>query len=43
MNLHNQTIFTKDLANKQIFVVRTFEASLEQMWRAWTESELLDL
>ena len=37
-----QTIITKDLANKKIFVVREFEGTPEQVWQAWTESELLD-
>ena len=37
-----ETIFTKDLANKKIKVVREFDAPLEQVWKAWTESEILD-
>src|SRR6476620_501148 len=37
-----QTIITKDLANKKIFVVREFEGTPEQVWQAWTESEVLD-
>ncbi|MFI5129093.1 MAG: SRPBCC domain-containing protein [Chitinophagales bacterium] len=42
MILNKETIFTKDLANKKIKVVREFDAPLEQVWKAWTESELLD-
>ena len=37
-----ETIFSKDAANKKIFVVREFDAPLDQVWKAWTESELLD-
>ena len=38
----NQAVFTKDIANKKINVVRTFDAPLAQVWRAWTTAELLD-
>jgi uncharacterized glyoxalase superfamily protein PhnB/uncharacterized protein YndB with AHSA1/START domain len=38
----NQTQIAKDLANKKITITRKFEAQPEQVWRAWTESELLD-
>ena len=37
-----ETIYTKDAANKKISVVREFDAPVEQVWKAWTESELLD-
>ena len=37
-----ETVFTKDQANKKIKVVREFDAPLTQVWKAWTESELLD-
>ena len=37
-----ETIYTKDAANKKISVVREFEAPVEKVWKAWTESELLD-
>ena len=39
---NNSIKINKDLSNKKITVVRTFEAEPEQVWRAWTESELLD-
>jgi uncharacterized protein YndB with AHSA1/START domain len=42
MILHKETIFTKDLTNKKIRVTREFEAPVENVWRAWTESKLLD-
>jgi len=38
----HETVFTKDLQNKKINVVRSFDASLEQVWKAWTTSEILD-
>lgn len=37
-----ETIYTKDLANKKIKVVREFDAPVEQVWKAWTEPQLLD-
>lgn len=38
-----ETAFSKDTENKKLTVVRTFDAPLEQVWRAWTTSEILDL
>lgn len=38
----HETVFSKDLQNKKITVVRSFDAPLEQVWKAWTESEMLD-
>lgn len=38
----NKTQYTKDLHNKQLLVTRNFDAPLEMVWRAWTESDLLD-
>jgi len=37
-----ETIYAKDLANRKINVVREFDAPVEQVWKAWTEKELLD-
>jgi uncharacterized protein YndB with AHSA1/START domain len=37
-----ETVYTKDAANKKMFVVREFDASPEKVWRAWTESDWLD-
>lgn len=37
-----ETVFSKDLPNKKIIVERAFNASLEQVWEAWTNSEILD-
>ncbi|HMQ69620.1 MAG TPA: SRPBCC domain-containing protein [Ignavibacteria bacterium] len=37
-----KTVYTKDIANKKIFVKREFEAPLETVWKAWTDSKILD-
>lgn len=42
MSNKNQLQITKDPANKRITVIRSFDAPVEDVWRAWTESELLD-
>ena len=42
MIMNKQTLVSKDLANKKLVVVREFDAPLEQVWKAWTESDLLD-
>ncbi len=42
MIANKQTQVTKDVANKKIVVVREFDAPLEEVWKAWTEKELLD-
>jgi uncharacterized protein YndB with AHSA1/START domain len=42
MEKNNQTKFVKDLPNKKITVEREFNAVPEDVWRAWTESKLLD-
>lgn len=39
---NNEAVFTKDLQNKKINVVRAFDAPLNLVWQAWTESEILD-
>lgn len=38
----NEMQITKDLPNKRFLIKRNFDASQAQVWRAWTESELLD-
>jgi len=43
MIAQKQTQVTKDLANKKVLVIREFDAPLDQVWEAWTQSELLDL
>lgn len=42
MIINKETIFVKDLANKKIKVAREFDAPQEMVWKAWTESKLLD-
>ncbi len=37
-----KTIFTKDLANKKMFITREFSAPLEQVWQAWTDPKILE-
>ena len=37
-----QTIYAKDPVHKRLLVTRDFDASLELVWRAWTDSEILD-
>ena len=38
----NETTFSKDLAGKKLFVARSFDAPLNEVWEAWTTSEILD-
>ena len=38
----NKTVFSKDLANNTLHVTREFAAPADKVWKAWTESELLD-
>jgi len=37
-----EAVFSKDPSGRKLTVVRTFDASLEQVWQAWTDSALLD-
>ena len=39
---NNHTEIIKDLPNKKITITRNFDSQPEHVWRAWTESELLD-
>ena len=36
-----ETIFNADLVNNQMYVEREFEAPVEHVWKAWTDSDLL--
>ncbi|HEV3324445.1 MAG TPA: SRPBCC domain-containing protein [Puia sp.] len=38
----NEIVFSKDIANKRLTVVREFDAPLKVVWQAWTDSEILD-
>jgi len=40
---NKQTTISKDAASKKIVVVREFDAPIEEVWKAWTESGLLDM
>ncbi|WP_316825048.1 SRPBCC domain-containing protein [Pedobacter miscanthi] len=42
MSSKNEAVFTKDEANKKLKVKRAFDASLASVWKAWTDSEILD-
>lgn len=42
MTTKQKTQVTKDLANNKVVVVREFDAPVGQVWKAWTESGLLD-
>jgi uncharacterized protein YndB with AHSA1/START domain len=37
-----EPVFTKDIPNKQLTVVRDFDAPLHLVWQAWTVSDILD-
>lgn len=36
-----ETIFTPDLTTNTLLVERSFDAPVEQVWKAWTDSEIL--
>jgi uncharacterized protein YndB with AHSA1/START domain len=38
----NNFVFEKDIAAKKIHVVREFNASIEKVWKAWTDPDLLE-
>lgn len=42
MENNSKTEFVKDLQNKKVTITRVFDAPLENVWRAWTERDLLD-
>jgi uncharacterized protein YndB with AHSA1/START domain len=42
MIINKETVYTKDVANKKLTVTREFDAPVQLVWRAWTESDLLD-
>lgn len=42
MSAKNETIITKDQGKKQLTVVRQFDAPLDIVWKAWTDSTYLD-
>jgi len=40
--MKNKTVITKDTANKKLHVTREFAAPVEKIWKAWTDSSILD-
>ncbi len=38
----NEPVFTTDMPNKQITVVRAFDVAPDLVWQAWTRSDILD-
>lgn len=42
MTNKNQLQFVKDLPNRKITVTKHFDGTLDQVWKAWTEKDLLD-
>lgn len=40
--VQHEAVFTKDIGNKKLTVVRALDASLERVWAAWTTSEIPD-
>jgi uncharacterized protein YndB with AHSA1/START domain len=35
-------VFSKDIPNKQLTIVRDFDAPVDLVWKAWTERDILD-
>ncbi len=42
MSVNKEALITKDAANKQITVIREFDAPVAKVWDAWTKKEMLD-
>ena len=40
---NKETTISKDVAGKKIIVIREFDAPVEEVWKAWTDSTILDL
>src|SRR5215217_8088898 len=38
----NEAVFVRDQRNKKLTVTRSFNAPLDLVWKAWTDSEILD-
>lgn len=42
MIANKETTYTKDLDNKRILVSREFDAPVSEVWKAWTDPEILE-
>ena len=42
MTINKETVITKDASNKKLLITREFGGSIEKVWKAWTQPELLD-
>lgn len=42
MTTQKQTQFSKDAINQRLQVIREFDAPLQQVWEAWTDSNILE-
>ncbi len=40
--MSNETKIEKDPSGKKLLITRSFNASVDKVWKAWTEAELLD-
>lgn len=43
MIANKELVFNKDFDNKKITIERDFDAPLSHVWKAWTDSAILDL
>ena len=42
MTVNSKMQINKDVDNKKMTITRSFDAPVSDVWRAWTESKLLD-
>jgi uncharacterized protein YndB with AHSA1/START domain len=42
MIAQHQTVYNEDLTNRKIKVTREFDAPVDKVWKAWTDSNILD-
>jgi uncharacterized protein YndB with AHSA1/START domain len=42
MTQNNETRITRDPSGKKLLIERKFDAPVEQVWKAWTDSQILD-
>lgn len=40
--MSNETKIEKDPSGKKLVITRSFDATVDRVWKAWTEAELLD-